>query len=182
MMMQQRQVSSGSEEDPRYANMDERKRKRMISNRESARRSRMRKQQHLDDLVKEVTKLQSENAKLMKSINESTQYYIGVESENNVLRAQVMELTDRLRSLNSVLQIVEEVSGLAMDIPEIPDALLEPWQLPCPVPPTVEFWVERGKGSARMTSMWSMDRVFQEGVRKVSSFVWVLKSPAFLVA
>ncbi|GAB4841773.1 bZIP transcription factor 53 [Ancistrocladus abbreviatus] len=137
MMMQQQQLSSGSEEDPRYADMDSRKRKRMISNRESARRSRMRKQQHLDDLVKEVTKLQSENAKLVKSINEATQCYIGVESENNVLRAQLMELTDRLRSLNSVLEIVEEVSGLVMDIPEIPQTLLEPWRLPCPVPPII---------------------------------------------
>ncbi|GMH27997.1 hypothetical protein Nepgr_029840 [Nepenthes gracilis] len=131
----QRQLSSGSDEDPRYADMDERKRKRLISNRESARRSRMRKQQQLGDLINQVTKLQSENAELVIRINAASQLYEGIESENNVLRAQVMELTDRLRSLNSVLQILEEVSGLAMDIPEIPENLLEPWQLPCPVQP-----------------------------------------------
>ncbi|GAB2282198.1 bZIP transcription factor 53 [Dionaea muscipula] len=135
LLMQQQQMSSGSEEDPRYANMDERKRKRMISNRESARRSRMRKQQHLDEMIIQVTRLQAENADLEKRINSASQMYVGVESENNVLRTQVMELTDRLRSLNSVLEIVEEVSGLAMDIPEIPENLLERWQLPCPVPP-----------------------------------------------
>lgn len=56
-------------------------------------------------------------------------------SENNVLRAQVAELTDRLKSLNSVLQIASEVSGLTFDIPVIPDSLLEPWQLPCPIQP-----------------------------------------------
>ncbi|KAL9271931.1 bZIP transcription factor 53-like protein [Drosera capensis] len=136
-MMQQQQVSSGSEGDAKYANIDERKRKRMISNRESARRSRMRKQQHLDELIKEAAKLQAENAEIKKRTASATQMYMGVESENNVLRAQVTELTDRLRSLNSVLEIVEEVSGLAMDIPEIPESLLEPWQLPCPVQPII---------------------------------------------
>jgi len=115
--------------------MDERKRKRMISNRESARRSRMRKQQHLEELMGQVTKLKSENAEISQRIDTATQLHVAVESENNVLRAQLMELTDRLRSLNSLLHIVEEVSGLAMDIPEIPDILLEPWQLPCPVQP-----------------------------------------------
>jgi len=134
-MMNPQQVSSGSEEDQKYANMDDRKRKRMISNRESARRSRMKKQQHLDELIGQVTKLQSENSQIVQKINSVSQLYVSVETENNVLRAQMMELTDRLRSLNSVLQIVEEASGLVMDIPTIPDALLEPWQLPCPALP-----------------------------------------------
>lgn len=93
----------------------------------------MRKQQQLDELISQVTQLKTENAIIAQKIDASSQVYIAVESENNVLRAQIMELTDRLRSLNSVLQIVEEVSGLAMDIPEIPENLLEPWQLPCPV-------------------------------------------------
>lgn len=134
-MMNPQPLSSGSGEDPKYANMDDKKRKRMISNRESARRSRLRKQQHQDELIVQVTKLQSENAEINQKINAASQMYVAVESDNNVLRAQLMELTDRLRSLNSVLQIVEEVSGLAMDIPEIPDTLMEPWQLPCPVQP-----------------------------------------------
>ncbi|XP_021904530.1 bZIP transcription factor 53 [Carica papaya] len=135
----QRQASSGSETtDPRYASIvDERKRKRMISNRESARRSRMRKQKQMEDLIHEASVLQSDNRRIMEKINATTQRYINMESQNNVLRAQAMELTDRLRSLNSVLQMVEDVSGLALDIPEIPDPLLEPWQLPCPVQPII---------------------------------------------
>ncbi|KAJ0797214.1 putative transcription factor bZIP family [Helianthus annuus] len=124
-----------SDGDLRYANLDERKRKRMISNRESARRSRAKKQQRLDELLGEINKLQSDNNAIMKKIDGATQMFVGAESQNNVMRAQLTELTDRLHSLNSVLHIAQEVSGLAMDIPEIPDTLLEPWKLPCSVQP-----------------------------------------------
>ena len=123
-------ASSGSDSDPRYANVDERKRKRMISNRDSARRSRMRKQKQMEDLVNEVSKLQNENNQLMQGINVAQQRYMEMESANNVLRAQAVELTERLRSLNSVLQIVEDVSGLSVEIPEIPDPLFKPWAAP----------------------------------------------------
>lgn len=127
MASMQRQTSSGSDGS---ASIDERKRKRMQSNRESARRSRMRKQKQLEDLTSEVSRLEIAINQLRQSINAKQQAFIHVESANNVLRAQAMELTDRLRSLNSVLQIVEDVSGLTVDIPEIPDPLLKPWQLP----------------------------------------------------
>lgn len=103
----------------------------MISNRESARRSRQRKQQHLDELIKQVAQLKEENAKITMQINLYTEQYLKVEGDNTVLRTQVMELTERLRSLNSVLEFIEEFSGMDMDIPEIPDPLLKPWQLPC---------------------------------------------------
>lgn len=95
----------------------------------------MRKQQHLDELIAQESKMQEENKKLRQMIDGASELYINFASENNVLRAQVAELTDRLRSLNSVLQIASEVSGLAFDIPDIPDTSLEPWQLPCPVQP-----------------------------------------------
>lgn len=132
----QRQTSSGSGSgSDGAATIDERKRKRMLSNRESARRSRMRKQKQLEDLTGEAGRLQIAINQIQQSINAKEQAYIQVESANNVMRAQAMELTDRLRSLNSVLQIVEEVSGLAVDIPEIPDPLLKPWQLAYPIQP-----------------------------------------------
>lgn len=129
------QISSGSEGDPQYVMVDDKKKRRMISNRESARRSRMKKQQHLDELLNQVVQLEKQNNEITQRINATTDVYNNVESDNKVLRAQMMELTDRLQSLNSVLRIVEEVSGFSMDIPEIPDPLLRPWQLPCPSHP-----------------------------------------------
>ena len=91
----------------------------------------MRKQQHLDDLIKQIAQLKEENAHITMQLNLYTEQYLKVEGDNTILKTQVMELTERLRSLNSVLQFIEEFSGMEMDIPEIPDPLLKPWQLPC---------------------------------------------------
>lgn len=99
--------NSGSEEDLQVLMVvDERKRKRMQSNRESARRSRMRKQKHLDDLFGQVTQLNKENNNILSSINMTTHQYANVEAENSVLRAQMMELTQRLQSLNEILSYI----------------------------------------------------------------------------
>ncbi|XP_062203661.1 ocs element-binding factor 1-like [Phragmites australis] len=111
-----------------------RREKRRLSNRESARRSRLRKQQHLDELVQEAARLQAENARVAGRAADIAAQYARVEQENAILRARAAELGDRLRSVNEVLRVVEEFSGVAMDIQEeLPadDPLLRPWQLPC---------------------------------------------------
>lgn len=95
----------------------------------------MKKQQHLDELLLQVAQLKSENTQIMMQINLLSQQLLRLDGNNTVLRSQVAELTDRLRSLNSVLRFVEEFSGMSMDIPEIPDPLLRPWQIPCPSQP-----------------------------------------------
>ncbi|CAA3019506.1 bZIP transcription factor 11-like [Olea europaea subsp. europaea] len=98
--------NSGSEEDLQQCLMDQRKRKRMQSNRESARRSRLRKQKHLDDMMAKVTELKNENNQILTTINVTTQQYMNVEAENSVLRAQMMELSQRLQSLNEILNYI----------------------------------------------------------------------------
>ncbi|KAJ7973054.1 BZIP transcription factor [Quillaja saponaria] len=137
MELIQRKASPGSEGDPQFAGIDDRKRKRMLSNRESARRSRMKKQKQLEDLTNEVNRLQISNIQLAQSIKSKEQAFIGMESTTNILRAQAMELADRLQFLNSILEIAQDVSGLSVDIPEIPDSLPEPWQLPYPIQPII---------------------------------------------
>ncbi|CAK7329660.1 unnamed protein product [Dovyalis caffra] len=106
--------NSGSEGDLQ-ALMDQRKRKRMISNRESARRSRMRKQKHLDDLMAQVAQLRKENHQIITSINITTQHYLNVEADNSILRAQVSELSHRLESLNEIIGLLNSSNDVFVD-------------------------------------------------------------------
>lgn len=103
--------SSGSEEDLKDL-IDQRKRKRMISNRESARRSRMRKQKHLDDLMAQVSELRKENHQIVSSVSITTQHYLNIEAENSILRAQIGELSHRLESLNEIITVLNAGNGV----------------------------------------------------------------------
>lgn len=127
--------NSGSEEDLQ-ALMHQRKQKRMLSNRESARRSRMRKQKHLDDLVAQVGHLKKENSEILTALNITTQHYLGVEADNSVLRTQVMELNSRLQSLNEILCYMNSSGandfgfGLVTDGLHATDgSFMRPWSL-----------------------------------------------------
>jgi FtsZ-binding cell division protein ZapB len=113
---------------------DERKRKRMQSNRESARRSRQKKQLHLDTLLAEAEKLKADNADMEAKINLTSHQYIMVEKENQVLRARHAELADRLQSLNSLLRMYEEFMGVCMDIPDMPGTQPVPFMRPQQLP------------------------------------------------
>lgn len=86
--------------------MDQRKRKRMESNRESARRSRMRKQKHMDDLMTQANQLKDNNAKILTTIDVTRQRFVQIEAENSVLRVQVSELSQRLDSLNEIMNYI----------------------------------------------------------------------------
>ncbi|GLT39181.1 hypothetical protein SLA2020_133870 [Shorea laevis] len=120
--------SSGSEEDLQQV-MDQRKRKRMQSNRESARRSRMRKQKHLDDLMAQVSKLTRENNQIRTSANITSQLYLNLEAENSILRAQMAELNTRLQSLNEITDFINTSSGdLFRDDHQLSDEIfMDPW-------------------------------------------------------
>ncbi|KAG4931737.1 hypothetical protein AAZX31_17G239700 [Glycine max] len=97
--------SSGSEEDLQLL-MEQRKKKRKQSNRESARRSRMRKQKHLDDLIAQVDLLKKQKSLTLKKVNITTQHCLKVEAENSILRAQKTELTQSLQSLNDIINLI----------------------------------------------------------------------------
>ncbi|XVF15816.1 hypothetical protein REPUB_Repub09cG0189000 [Reevesia pubescens] len=103
--------NSSSDEDFQQI-LDERKRKRMLSNRESARRSRMRKQKHQDDLMGQLSQLTKDNNQILTSMNITTQLYMNVEAENSVLRAQMAELSTRLQSLNEINDFINSSNGV----------------------------------------------------------------------
>ncbi|PWA43535.1 basic-leucine zipper domain-containing protein [Artemisia annua] len=100
--------SSGTTTSSNVQLVDERKMKRMVSNRESARRSRMRKQKHIFDLLTQVSMLRNENNRLVADISITMQHYGKVEAENSVLRARVVELGHRLESLNQIIAIMKQ--------------------------------------------------------------------------
>ncbi|KAJ9551748.1 hypothetical protein OSB04_015793 [Centaurea solstitialis] len=99
--------NSGSEEELQRL-MDQRKRKRMVSNRESARRSRMRKQKHLDELVTQLSRLRTENNRIAGDVSVTLQRFTIMEAENSVLKAQAAELGRRLESLNQMIEFMSQ--------------------------------------------------------------------------
>ncbi|XP_042494239.1 bZIP transcription factor 11-like [Macadamia integrifolia] len=120
--------NSGSEEDLQLV-MDQRKKKRMLSNRESARRSRMRKQKHLDDLMAQVAQLRNENNQILTRINMTSHNYLAIEAENSVLRAQMGELNNSLQSLNQIIHClnVNSNSFQTEDPLNGADCFMNPW-------------------------------------------------------
>ncbi|XP_074557657.1 bZIP transcription factor 44-like [Curcuma longa] len=88
----------------------QRRQKRMQSNRESARRSRLRKQMQLEKLTTEVSWLRRDKRQLVAILCVAVQHCAAMEADNAVLRARVAELTAALEALE---QILLNVSGTA---------------------------------------------------------------------
>lgn len=83
--------------------IDEKKRKRMISNRESARRSRMRRQKNIEDLINEKAELEEKINDDYHKCREKWQILLVLESENEVLRDKKMGFISYLKFLNQIL-------------------------------------------------------------------------------
>lgn len=76
--------------------INERKQRRIISNRESARRSRMRKQRHLDELLSQVVRLRNENHQLIGKLNHISDNHDKAVQENALLKEEASELRQML--------------------------------------------------------------------------------------
>ncbi|CAO2175675.1 unnamed protein product [Urochloa humidicola] len=85
------------------ARMELKRKRRMESNRESAKRSRQRKQQQLDDLNSQVDQLRTTKQQLITAVNITTQNYAAAEAQNSVLRTQMIELDSRLSALRDII-------------------------------------------------------------------------------
>ncbi|KAL0748183.1 hypothetical protein Bca101_030185 [Brassica carinata] len=81
------------------APVDERKRKRTISNRESAKRSRLRKKRRFEDLTEEVNRLKSKNQELVNQLANVLSCGNAISKENNRLKTESVCLEFRLLEL-----------------------------------------------------------------------------------
>ncbi|XP_023544422.1 basic leucine zipper 63-like [Cucurbita pepo subsp. pepo] len=91
------------EPDRKVEMIDERKRRRMESNRESARRSRARKQKHLENLRNLVNKLIVENRELSKQLRFTVSQLNRVRTENDHLQTEHTILRQKLLYSRQVL-------------------------------------------------------------------------------
>lgn len=87
----------------------------MISNRESARRSRMRKQKHLDELWSQVVRLRNENHNLIDKLNHVSESHDKVVQEN----ARLKEEASDLRQLLADLKISSSFADTMRDFDEL---------------------------------------------------------------
>ncbi|AEE34854.1 unnamed protein product [Arabidopsis thaliana] len=77
-----------SDDSSRTAEDNERKRRRKVSNRESARRSRMRKQRHMEELWSMLVQLINKNKSLVDELSQARECYEKVIEENMKLREE----------------------------------------------------------------------------------------------
>ncbi|CAN8300057.1 unnamed protein product [Cochlearia groenlandica] len=88
--------------------INERKQRRMVSNRESARRSRMRKQRHLDELLSQVSWLRKENHQLLDKLNQASDSKDLVLEENLRIKEENFELREVITTMKKKLGEEEE--------------------------------------------------------------------------
>ncbi|KAK3418381.1 hypothetical protein EUGRSUZ_H04338 [Eucalyptus grandis] len=104
--------------------LDAKRVRRMLSNRESARRSRRRKQAHLSELETQVAQLRVENSTLLKRLSDISQKYNVAAVDNRVLKADVEtlrakvkmaeETVKRVTGLNPMLHVMSDMSSVGV--------------------------------------------------------------------
>ncbi|MBA0680884.1 hypothetical protein Goari_012560 [Gossypium aridum] len=96
--------------------------RRMLSNRESARRSRRRKQAHLTELETQVSQLRVENATLLKRLTDISQKYNESAVDNRVLKADVETLRAKVKMAEDSVKRITGLSPVFRTSPEISTA------------------------------------------------------------
>ncbi|KAL3516290.1 hypothetical protein ACH5RR_023192 [Cinchona calisaya] len=98
---------------------DAKRMRRMLSNRESARRSRRRKQAHLTELETQVSQLRVENSSLLKRLTDVNTKYNEAAVDNRVLKANVETLRAKVKMAEETVKRVTGLSPLFQTMSEI---------------------------------------------------------------
>ncbi|XP_013734642.2 basic leucine zipper 25 isoform X2 [Brassica napus] len=95
--------------------------RRMLSNRESARRSRRRKQEQMSGLDSQVGQLRGEHATMLKRLSEVTQKFSTAVVDNRILKADIETLRTKVKMAEDT---VKRVTGMN------PRLLAKPYSIP----------------------------------------------------
>ncbi|VVB05076.1 unnamed protein product [Arabis nemorensis] len=87
-------------------NTDDRRKKRKLSNRESARRSRVKKEKHLEELSIQLNQLKIENRELANQFRYVLYHCQRTKTENDRLRLEHRILQDKLLNLRQILMFL----------------------------------------------------------------------------
>ncbi|KAL2242150.1 UNVERIFIED_CONTAM: Basic leucine zipper 4 [Sesamum indicum] len=105
--------TSSSETNRSLYSLEERKRRRMVSNRESARRSRWRKKKHLENLTSEANRLNKENRELKNRLCMIAHDCHLVQRDSNRLLCESFYLQQKLSGLNQMLASAMQLPPLS---------------------------------------------------------------------
>ncbi|KAJ0966436.1 hypothetical protein J5N97_027574 [Dioscorea zingiberensis] len=100
-------------------NTDAKRVRRMLSNRESARRSRRRKQAHLSELETQVSQLRVDNSSLLKRLTDINQKYNEAAVDNRILKADVETLRAKVKMAEDSVKRVTGVNPLYPTLSDI---------------------------------------------------------------
>ncbi|CAN7125424.1 unnamed protein product [Brassica rapa subsp. narinosa] len=110
---------SGDEEETNMNPTNVKRVKRMLSNRESARRSRRRKQAHLNELETQVSQLRVENSNLMKGLTDVTQTFNEAAVENRVLKANIETLRAKVKMAEETVKRLTGFNPMYHTMPQV---------------------------------------------------------------
>ncbi|XP_077238554.1 basic leucine zipper 9-like isoform X2 [Tasmannia lanceolata] len=117
--------------------VDIKRKKRMVSNRESARRSRRRKQAHLVDLELQVDQLRGENSSLFKQLTNANHQFTDAATDNRVLKSDVEALRIKVKMAEEMVamgSLTCSLSHLLQNHTGTPQQQLNAWNF---APPTI---------------------------------------------
>ncbi|XP_018473452.1 basic leucine zipper 25-like isoform X2 [Raphanus sativus] len=96
---------------------DVKRARRMLSNRESARRSRRRKQEHMSDLASQVGQLRDEHSTLLKRLGAMNQKVSTAVVDNRVLKAELETMRTKVKMAEDTVKRMTGINPMVLATP-----------------------------------------------------------------